>query len=44
MSSACMQVQNIMTACIMALAMYYLAIATITVHLDVTPETRNTIW
>lgn len=39
-----LQVQNIMTAVIIILAMYYSVIALITTHLDVSTDKRNTIW
>ena len=38
------QVQNVMTAVIIILAMYYSIIALVTTHLDVTRDQRNNIW
>ncbi|KAK9810081.1 hypothetical protein WJX72_004467 [[Myrmecia] bisecta] len=38
------KVQNTMTACVMAVAMYYSTIALITTQLDVPHETKATIW
>ncbi|DBA77905.1 TPA: hypothetical protein ACH3X2_008332 [Trebouxia sp. C0005] len=38
------KVQNVMTAVIMILAMYYSVVALVTTHLEVSTEKRNTIW
>lgn len=39
-----MQVQDLMTVCIIAIAVYYSTIAVVTSHLSVAQETKNTVW
>ena len=38
------QVQNMMTACIIIVAAYYSAIALVTTHLHIPQDTKNKIW
>ena len=39
-----LQVQNLMTACIIVVAAYYSSIALVTTHLQAPQDTKNKIW
>ena len=46
MLHACMhvQVQNVMTGCIMTVAVYYSVIALVTTQINASHDTKATIW
>ena len=39
-----LQVQNLMTACIIIVAAYYSSIALVTTHIQAPQDTKNKIW